>query len=90
MILANSCLAGLGTAKEERNAEVPKSTPPPPPTLRLRNWNGEGLGLFLEPLFHAFISLTLDTYLTHDRKSCCSDLMCGWGDWEHFSQMRLP
>lgn len=61
-----------------------------PPPLWLRNWNGEGVGLFLEPLFHAFISLTLDTYLTCDRKSRCLDLMCGQGDWEHFSQMGLP
>lgn len=57
VVLANSCLAGLGTVKEDRNAEIPNPRPLP----RLRDWNGEGVGLFLEPLFHGSVSLTLDT-----------------------------
>lgn len=53
VVLANSCLAGLGTAKEERNARIPNPRPLP----RRTGWNGKGAGLFLEPLFHGFMSL---------------------------------
>ena len=47
------------------------------------------MGLFPDALFHGFMALTLDAYLTCDWKSHCVAFECGWGAWERCSQMRL-
>lgn len=38
---------------------------------------GDRVGLFPDVLLCGFMTLTLDTYLTCDQKSCCLDLECG-------------
>lgn len=71
---ANSCLAGLGTAKEEINAKIPNLGP----LRRLGDWNGDRVGFIPWCFILWLYGFNFRHLLDCDQKGCCLDFECGW------------